>query len=543
MTTAVADVDLVGDDLVVTPRLGLLPELKSLGASWDPRDRVWRLAACRMNSIALAEMIGDHGVDIPPPEPAPIRDKRLFSWQRPIAGRLVASTRGQLVVATPGLGKTAIAIVAADEAVPDDQVVVVAPAPLLRNWKREIKYWAKDPTTYIVQGTKIDWDEVRASRWIVLSWQVLALHQEWFVTDKRDPWKLWIMDESILAKSRRSTLSMAVRGGTRKGKVDPLTGKKKTPDKKWANLRAGIERVWLLSGSPTSRYADDLQPQLAMIWPRAFKSYWRFAERYCVIEENRWSPGPGTVTATRRDRDAKLDNADLVIVLNQESVLDLPKYLPEAVDVELAPKQRKAYDAMLKDFVAQLDSGRELVADSKIGQLTYLQQIVSFWDGASAKHDAVVDLLAGGAYDFPALIWTHWREAAEALTSKLIDAGVRAVHVRGGESQRKQDEGIEAYKRGDYDVLVFSLGVGKFGHTLTNTRTVIYVDKTWNADDYYQSLRRVRRIGLTERPVLVTVRAPGTVDELVELNLEGKVEGISRVNNADLKELLLGLGR
>ena len=67
--------------------------------------------------------------------------------------------------------------------------------------------------------------------------------------------------------------------------------------------------------------------------------------------------------------------------------------------------------------------------------------------------------------------------------------------------------------------------------------------KTWNADDYHQSLRRVRRIGLTHRPVVVTLRAPRTVDQLVEMNLSGKVESIARVTNANLKELIAGLGR
>jgi hypothetical protein len=74
-------------------------------------------------------------------------------------------------------------------------------------------------------------------------------------------------------------------------------------------------------------------------------------------------------------------------------------------------------------------------------------------------------------------------------------------------------------------------------------RTIIYVDKTWNADDYFQSLHRVRRIGLEHRPVVVTLRAPGTVDELVEENLEGKLGGISRITRSSLRELLLGLGR
>lgn len=536
----VAEVSVVGDDLIVRPLLGTLPELKTLGASWDARQRLWRLAAVRMNVVALAELVGDVGAPtdlIPDPAPIAAGDDRLFGFQRGGVSRLAGSARGQILVASPGLGKTAMAIVAADLTVQlDEQVVVVAPRPLLRTWVREVKMWSRQPTAAIVHGQP-DWDEVRAARWVVTTWDTLALHQEWFL----DSWPLWVLDESVMAKNRASTRSLALRGGTRKGRRRP--DGTRTPDRHWENLLVKVDKVWLLSGSPTTRYADDLWAQLNAIWARPFRSYWRFAQRYCVVESNDWAPGPGVVVATRRDRDAVADNSDLVTVINQKDVLDLPEYLPEAVDVELVGKQLKAYRDMERDFFAVLDSGVELVAESKIAQITRLQQITSYWDGHSAKHDALIELIEGGAYETPMLIWTHWREGADALTERLRGIGARVGHAAGGQSEKVQDGIIQAYINGSVDFLVLSLAVGKFGHTLTNTCTVVYVDKTWNADDYHQSLRRVRRIGLTKRPVLVSVRAPGTSDELVEMNLEGKVEGISRVTNADLKELLLGLGR
>lgn len=102
---------------------------------------------------------------------------------------------------------------------------------------------------------------------------------------------------------------------------------------------------------------------------------------------------------------------------------------------------------------------------------------------------------------------------------------------------------LEEFKAGDYDALILSIGVGKFGHTFTNVKTIFYIDKTWNADDYFQSLHRVRRIGLKHRPVVVTLRAPGTVDELVEDNLTGKLGGISRLTKSNLRDLLKGLGK
>jgi SNF2 family DNA or RNA helicase len=306
-------------------------------------------------------------------------------------------------------------------------------------------------------------------------------------------------------------------------------------------LRRGVARAWLLSGNPTTRYADDLFGQLSLIWPQAFPSYWRFAERFCVLEDNVWSPRTKTIIGTRRNRDAMEENGDLVIVVNQEDVLDLPEYLFEVIDVDLGPKQQAAYRSMADEFVAQLGDGSEVVAQNEVARLLRLQQITSWWDDESAKHDALIDLLP--TFEGPHLVWTHWRDGAEALHRRLHEAGVNVERVSGETNAHQRDLYLEAFKRGALDVLILSIGVGKFGHTFTNAKTVHYVDKTWNADDYFQSLRRVRRIGLKHHPVVVTYRAPKTTDELVELNLEGKLKPISRMTRSDLAELLCGLGR
>jgi SNF2 family DNA or RNA helicase len=295
--------------------------------------------------------------------------------------------------------------------------------------------------------------------------------------------------------------------------------------------------MWLLSGSPTTRHADDLWTQLHLLWPAAFPSYWRFAERYCYIEETPWAK---VVTGTRSNRDAAEDNSDLMYVVNQEDVLDLPEYLFETIDVDLGTAQRREYERMRKEFVAELN-GEEVIAANEIARLQKLQQITSWWDGNSAKRDALVDLI--DSYEGPHLIWTHWRDAGTDIFVHLAAKGLRVNMVNGSVPTKDRDFMLEQFKAGELDALVLSIGVGKFGHTLTQAKTVWYLDKTWAADDYFQSLRRVRRIGLTHRPVVVTLRAPGTVDELVEDNLEGKMGGISRITKSRLAELLKGLGR
>lgn len=498
---------------VRTPHRGAM---KELGATWREKEEAWRLPATVANAMAVSALVDDAD-DLPGqlmPSWSPIEHDRLYDYQRDTAGKLLASPHGQLVVLSPGLGKTAVSVVSADRLVPPgEQVVVVAPAPLLATWEREIRRWGEVPgDVYIMRGT-VDYDAARLARWIVVSWDKAVRERELFTPQARRKWPLWILDESVLSKSRRSQ------------RFKTLT-----------KIRSGIDRVWLLSGSPTTRHADDLWAQLHLIWPKAFRSYWRFAERYCYVEETPWAK---SVIGTREDRDAMAEHADLITVVNQEDVLDLPEYLFEVVDVELTPVQRREYDRMRKTFVAELQ-GREVVTQNEMGKLQALQRITSWWE-KSAKHDALLDLLP--SFEGPHLVWTHWKEGANELTLRLADAVDSVAHVSGGTPQRSKDQIIEEYKAGRIDVLVLSVGVGKFGHTLTNTRTVHWIDKTWNADDYMQALRRVRRIGLGHSPVSVTYRAPGTVDELVEANLEGKLGGISRLTRSRLRELLNGLGK
>jgi hypothetical protein len=198
---------------------------------------------------------------------------------------------------------------------------------------------------------------------------------------------------------------------------------------------------------------------------------------------------------------------------------------------------------MARDFVADLGGGGQLVAQNEIARLLQLQRIASYWQGESAKHDVLLEALP--RYEPPYLVWTHWREGAGVLADRIVgDLGIDAVHVAGDTPLKQRDSVIEGFKRGDYAALVLSMGVGKFGHTLTNVRTMVSLDRNFNADDYFQSMHRVRRIGLDHSPVVLPVVAAGTVDELtVGDNLEAKLAGISQMTRADLASLLKGMGR
>lgn len=515
MTTP--NVTVAGTDLLIEPVDGVNMEvLKELGARWDgPRGR-WKLPASLWTLEATKDLLGDIRADTavlalsePPSWDGIAYHKRwtdLYDFQKIAARRLIGAYDagiGQLLAMSPGLGKTATSIVAADvsHTIRDVPTLVICPASLVPTWHREIDAWSEAPGT-----------------WTVVSYEA-AIRDKDRCVSKLAPWPLVIVDESIMIKSNKAKRTKFLHDGL-------IKSPKRTHLFKMA---------WMLSGSPIARYPDDLWGQLRMTRPKAFPSYWRFADRYCYVKDNDWGPGK-VVVGPRAKYDAAKENADLMHVVNQEDVLDLPEYLFEAVDVPLTGKQATAYDDMLENFIAELETGT-LEAENKIAQMTRLQQIVGGIPN-SAKHDALVELIQDEIYKFPMLIWVNWKASAYALAERL-----GASIVTGDTPKTQRDNILENFKAGEIDILVLSLGVGKFGHTFTKTETVIYMDKTFDADAYVQSLRRVRRIGLQHRPVVVSLISPSTTDELVERNLAGKLGSIARMSQADLRELLRGLGK
>jgi len=460
--------------------------------------------------------------------------------------------KNALLGLSPGLGKTATALVTA-QILGLDNIVVVCPKILIPTWEKEIKKWS-DYTFFNAWQKEPDWDfDVN-----IVNYESLHKYSDVYRLYKP---QLTIIDESILVKSMR-------------GGVATKPNKEKTKAKKRKNvsrralhalyISAASERVWLLSGAPAAKDASDLFGQFRIMYPKVFTSFWKFAERHCIIEKSIWSTHGdygGNILGTKHDINLRERFVDLMFMRNMEEVAAfLPDYITVDMPLQMEDTQKRLYVQALQHVLEiypwdgihaelnEMASDEHRAAElqtifTKLEEMIRLQQIVSnpiSYGGknVSIKHDAIVEIIRDGMYETPMLIWSFWKKGAEALALRLKKEcpDIRTEVVNG--DTKNPSDFLQAYEDGEIDVLILSLAMGKYGLTLTNTKTILAMDRYWDGDMMYQSSFRTRRLNLKHSPVWVNLYIPDTIDEYVMRNIATKFATVASVTGANLQKML-----
>lgn len=583
--------------LVLDPPRRNVPEIKrDLGGRLDKKSGKWKLPPISLNVLKLVEFYGRGILDGAPDEVIDLHDEpwgfvgfsdeeleqaeahpmwnTLYPFQQEAVEFFFCNPHAcGLLGLTPGLGKTAVSIVTFD-LLALERVLVLAPLTLAKAWGGEIHAWARDDRDVrrataqdrapgdgitvtnheVIQELilKDEYGEITQPEWISNARKVKAWIEAGPMTEdpktgkkvkarkrivrvRRDyldvQWDLIIADESILLKNRKAV------------KTDVLMTLRKACD----------SFLWNLSGSAISKYHNDLYRQMQIMLPKAFPSYWRFTEFFCVVDKDGWG---WTVEGDKPNVDAHHYLKDLVFVRSQEEVLpELPKYILQELPLDATPAQRKALDSMFEDWIVEAENEPEEMVEASnwLARMVRLEQITSnmaslpkpsgkgYFPPSSATTDALLAKIRNEDVEYPMIVWTWFVETAHVVQRAIEKANkkLEVESVVGPDKASHKDEAIEDFKQGKLDILVMQMGVGKYGHTFTKTKTVFYHDLTNDADALIQSLRRVPRIGLEHRPILIVPSVEDSAHEIIQANLDGKLPSIAKLTRSDLAKALV----
>ena len=411
----------------------------------------------------------------------------LMPFQKDGVRALMNSER-MLLADDMGLGKTlqaiaAIRILCAQRAIVS--TLVVAPASLLDQWRRELEKWAPELRAIIVRGPVAD----RAWQWeatvhvTLVSYETLRSD---FGSHKRAPvrrkiWDVVIADEAQRIKNRNAT-SIALKGLQRR-------------------------RSWALTGTPLENDEEELASIL------------EFVDHTGLTSSRHYRPG---VELLRRHRQLQLRR-------KKGDVLDdLPPKQVTKVLLPLHARQKESYDRAEREGIVYLKSlGAELRVQHVLELITRLKQICNAdpETGQSSKlkdiRERLEQLVAQG---HRALVFSQYTSAAfgVAAAAGYLQA-FNPLTLTGDMHQSQRASVIDCFKTTDtHKALVLSLRAGGVGLNLQAASYVFHLDRWWNPAVEHQAEDRSHRFGQTAKVNVIKYACTGTIEERIDAILKRK---------------------
>jgi SNF2 family DNA or RNA helicase len=365
------------------------------------------------------------------------------------------STPGLLLYFKVGSGKTLASIAAAENLALAERrrrtVVVVAPASLLENYRKEL------------EAARVD-----ASKYRLLSFQ--RMHRAGPEEAAR------LCRDAVLVVDEAQNL----RGLSRKA------DKGKTVRTMLEASRAAHKRL-LLSGTPVMNYPRDIAGLLAMIHPSPD-----------VVEEMH---DFDRVFGLAGDRDrARLDELLRCTTLYYEpSAAVLAEEYPRTVDrtvyVEMTGRQADAHVAHMEQDMWRFEL-RELLEGTELGHafLTHPREICTSLGRDHPKIDAMVAALgAAHAAGHKCVVHSSYVKHGLAIArQQLRAAGIECEAYDGSLSAAEKAGLVRRYNEGALRVLMLSDAGGE-GIDLKNTAEVHLLEPAWNVERTAQVIGRAVR--------------------------------------------------
>jgi SNF2 family DNA or RNA helicase len=471
---------------------------------------------------------------------------RLLSFQRSGVAFLVKSRRA-ILADPPGTGKTAQLIrtlqVLQEMGENPFPALVVCPNSLkLSTWARELTTWAPELSVQVVDGNAAQRRKQLTNdcQVFVLNWEGVRLHS------RLAPYGTIALTEKEKALKELNELGLrtVICDEAHKSK-DPQAAQTRAV---WSALH-GAEFRYLASGTPVTENIGDLWALLHGIEPEWFPAKTKYIDRYAETSLNVF--GGLEVHGIRPENKGEFFQIidPLMRRIPKEAALPhLPPVLPVQIrHTVMGAKQKKAYDEMERDMIAQLND--LLVAPNPLSQLIRLNQFASasaevvpgtkwekqqMWEGdllvekkvevptaqvllsaPSAKVDDLVDLLEELGPDEPLVVAAVSRQLIELAAERLKKLKISYGLITGAQSQYERDQAVQRFQNGSIRVVMLTLGAGAEGITLTRSRTMLFMQTSYSEVQNMQARDRVHRIGSERHDAIRIIEqiTPGTIEE------------------------------
>ncbi len=432
-------------------------------------------------------------------QPAPIREdlgKMLRIYQQIGVAwlwHLHQNALGGLLADEMGLGKTVQAL-AFMEALrthrrDDGACLVVCPASLVENWRRESRRFTPSLKVLAHHGqSRIASPEyLKQFDLVITSYGTLARDIGAFSVIN---WGAAVCDEGQNIKNPRSQSAKAVKQLIAKGR-------------------------YILTGTPVENSLEDLRSLFGYLMP----GYLPKPEERVQLDDRKW-------------HDERLLKMAAPYILRRSKVAvapELPAKIEQIVYCDFEDQQKKFYEEMLeqtRQSIFELEMGgatQNNIRMAAFNQLLRLRQICAdprildpkLEEGDSAKLQALLELIEESKdAGHRMLVFSTFVQALQIIKDALEDRDIPYCYLDGS-TKNRQAVCDEFNANANIPVMLMSLKAGGTGLNLTGADTVVHYDPWWNPAAEAQATDRAHRIGQTRTVTSIKLIAAGTIEERV----------------------------
>ena len=356
-----------------------------------------------------------------------------------------------------------------------EKILIVCPASLKLNWKKEIEFCDRDSKINVIDGSR--W--LTGAKWTIINYDILKNFHT--VRDKRKKEQeliTYIVDEGF-------DLIISDEGHYLKQKDALRT-------KLFNDFSTTVKRLWLLTGTPITNRPMDFYNLLSLCNHRIARSWVGYVIRYCAGKQF-YGRGGRKIWDTKGSSnldELKENTTDVLLRRRKEDVLDLPEKIIQPIYLPM--KNKNEYQRIVGEYTTWAEHQKTFNLSMHLAQLVKLRQFL-----ALSKIESTIEIAENAIEEGKkVVIFSNFTEPLLHLQNHF---GKRCVIHHGPMSKSNREESVERFQN-DPEVKVFigniiSAGVGI---TLTAGELVIFNDLSWLPSDHLQAQDRAFRIGQTK---------------------------------------------
>jgi SWI/SNF-related matrix-associated actin-dependent regulator 1 of chromatin subfamily A len=414
-----------------------------------------------------------------------------------------------LLLDTPGLGKTASSIIAALES-NVKKILVICPASLKLNWKKEISIYDDSDNVSIIQR------EWKPNKWTIINYDILDKFNtiEKPKKGKKPKFKFQEYDEvAINNQILNEKFDLIICD-----EAHYLKSSSSNRTKHVKKIVKSIKKRWFLTGTPITNKPVDLFSLLSMVEHPLSTNYNSFLYSYCnaktmMIKGRKIIKADGASNLEELNRRIK----PVSIRRRKEDVLDLPDKIISPVYIELDDDDKVDYETSVERYIQMREEqGKNISYAKKLVELSVLRRWV-----AEKKLKHTKELINKSLEsDKKVIVFTDYTSVVNTLKEEYKDI---CVVINGETSQKDRQKAVEDFQNNpNVRLFIGNTVAAGVGLTLTAAEVVIVNDLNWTPANVDQSLDRAFRIGQTKDVICYFPLFDDTIDTIVYEVLDKK---------------------